>query len=139
MTWNSNLCEPVMHLLQDILSHNHKYMHIYKYMHEVLATIPPELQENVTVQLCAESTHISCQYDLLSVDEITVFIPGDGTQYTDLCDIVLTPHSGLLHQINDAHPAYVCLHYVLLFPWGSLGWSWDMYQQILEQERTNHS
>jgi hypothetical protein len=139
MTRNSNLCEPVMHLLQDILSHNHKYAHIYRHIHEVLAAIPPELQENVMVQLCAESARPSCQYDLPSVDEIAVVIPGDGTQYTDSCDIVLTPRSGSLHRINDAHPAYACLHYVLLFPWGSLGWSWDMYQQIPEQERTNRS
>ena len=57
-------------------------------------------------------------------DEIAVILPGDGTA-PDRRDIILrsrSSHPGSLTRIDDGHPAYAPLHYVLLFPHGTDGW-----------------
>ena len=38
------------------------------------------------------------------------------------CDIILQNRAGELQIINDLHPAYVPLYYVLLFPYSENGW-----------------
>jgi len=56
------------------------------------------------------------------VDEIAAIIPGDGTDADTTCDIILHWVGGGLQCISETHPAYTPLHYVLLFPYGEVGW-----------------
>ncbi|KAI3834855.1 hypothetical protein MKW98_015968, partial [Papaver atlanticum] len=77
--------------------------------------------------------HVSLQYEkgsdprcynLPTTDEIAVILPEDGeTINSGPRDIILhLKGSRALHRINECHPAYLPLHYILLFPYGELGW-----------------
>ena len=57
-------------------------------------------------------------------------MPGDGTA-PDRRDITLRPRTDdrSLAWINDGHPAYSPLHYVLIFPYGDHGWHYDIYHR----------
>ncbi|XP_028102307.1 uncharacterized protein LOC114301563 [Camellia sinensis] len=68
-------------------------------------------------------THVQCSstdrqwYNLPTTDEIVVVIPGDGTKVSGMRDVILhLQGNNELMQINECHPAYLPLHYVLLFP-----------------------
>jgi hypothetical protein len=54
--------------------------------------------------------------------EIAVILPGSEDQPQGDRDIILRKKDGSLMQIDQRHPFYVSLHYVLLFPTGQLGW-----------------
>ena len=65
-----------------------------------------------------------CRYNLPTdtSNEIAIILPGNGDQPTSARDIVLYRCGGGLWDINDLHPLYSSLHYVLLFSTGQLGW-----------------
>ncbi|KAH9958685.1 hypothetical protein BGW80DRAFT_1184546, partial [Lactifluus volemus] len=115
MSRNNNLSEEIMHKLQTMLAEHHHYAHVYRHAHQILMTLNSHNENDLSLRLCADVRNRH-QYNLPSSDEIAVIIPGDGTATTDSRDIILTLHTGVLQRINDAHPAYACLHYVLLFP-----------------------
>ncbi|KAI8532731.1 hypothetical protein RHMOL_Rhmol11G0236300 [Rhododendron molle] len=76
------------------------------------------------------------RYNLPTADEIAVVIPGDGTKACGMRDIILHLRGdNQLMQINECHPAYLPLHYVLLFPRGELGWEPDMKQWDVKNDR----
>ena len=72
---------------------------------------------------------MSHTYDAFTSDKVATILPGDGTA-PECRDIILCDHSGELTCIDNEHPAYAPLHYVLLFPHGSNGWSWDMHHCV---------
>ncbi|KAG5520645.1 hypothetical protein RHGRI_033280 [Rhododendron griersonianum] len=81
------------------------------------------------------------RYSLPTADEIVVVIPGDGTKASGMRDIILhlRGDNGLM-QINECYPAYLPLHYVLLFQHGEFGWEpnlrqWDVHNDRLANER----
>ncbi|KAF6167932.1 hypothetical protein GIB67_027710 [Kingdonia uniflora] len=49
--------------------------------------------------------------------EITVILPGDGSQISSVRYIIVyyKANQGLMY-ISEYHPAYLSLHYVLFFP-----------------------
>ena len=51
-----------------------------------------------------------------------MILPGSEDQPQGDRDIILQIKDGALIQIDQRHPFYVSLHYVLLFPTGQLGW-----------------
>ncbi|GFZ19875.1 hypothetical protein Acr_28g0005800 [Actinidia rufa] len=69
------------------------------------------------------------RYNLPTSDEIAVILPGDGTEVNGMRDIVLHLRgNNELMRISECHPAYLPLHYVLLFPRGELGWEPQLKQ-----------
>ena len=76
------------------------------------------------------------RYNLPETDEIAVVLPGDGTVSTGKRDIIIhLKANNQLMQISEQHPFYLPLHYVLLFPYGELGWEdglrrWDTVRHI---------
>jgi hypothetical protein len=74
------------------------------------------------------------RYNLPTTDEVAAIVPGDGTQTTAMHNIILHHRDGPLHRINDCHPAYACLHYTLLFPYGEHGWHLYLLNQDLGNE-----
>ncbi|KAF8984062.1 hypothetical protein BDQ17DRAFT_1393890 [Cyathus striatus] len=80
--------------------------------------INAEIQFRVTPGL---NKHL---YNLPSVNEVAMILPGDGST-TDYRDIIVTkrnPEGKPLRRIHEGHPAYTPLHYVILFPFGENGW-----------------
>ena len=66
---------------------------------------------------------------------MAAIIPGDGSEpVQNDRDIVLRMHDHSLKRISQLHPSYQSLHYVLLFPYGELGWNIHM---LLEETETS--
>ncbi|XP_078443026.1 uncharacterized protein LOC144712626 [Wolffia australiana] len=62
-------------------------------------------------------------YDQPTCSEVVVVIPGDGNEGDGRRNIVLRKHGGGLRIVNQLYVNYDPLHFVLLFLYGSLGWS----------------
>lgn len=116
MDCNCNLCADTMELLQNTLHTYHHYVGLYHHAYEILAQHPNV--NNISVHLQMTETQDHHCYNLPMADEMAVIILGDGSQVWDTRDIIICQHDdGLpLHQINDGHPSYTSLHYILLFP-----------------------
>jgi hypothetical protein len=136
MRQNDNLCEDIMEILTTMLNEHHHFAHVYQHAHQILTMHQSHPDSDLSLRLSADQARHRRQYDLPTTDEIAVIVPGDGTATSDTRDIILMLHSGALRRINDAHPAYATLHYVLLFPLGTLGWSWDLYQKPSSPQQT---
>ncbi|KZP30308.1 hypothetical protein FIBSPDRAFT_699312, partial [Athelia psychrophila] len=123
---NENVREATMQALHDTLTQSHYYAHLYKHAYEVLSEHRDT--SDVTIHLRCKPSQDRRRYNLPTVDEIAVVLPGDGTQPVDSRDIILRLRwpDGPLQRISDGHVSYACLHYVLLFPHGEDGWHWDM-------------
>lgn len=63
------------------------------------------------------------RYNLPTVDEIGMVIPGDGTINKKERNIFLERRYGKLIPINDMHTGYLPMRYVLCFPGGAQQWS----------------
>ena len=76
--------------------------------------------------------------NLPTSDEVAVIIP-DENGGPSCRDIILAERSGpderpRYHRIHATHPAYMPLHYVLLFPHGDYGWHYQI--QLRDRHRT---
>ena len=115
-----------MKLLQDTLCAHHQYAALYQHAYEVLEGHPG--LDDISIHLRITEGQDWQQYNLPTADEITVIIPGDGTQMWDTQDIILHKcDDGEVRQhIKDGHPSYASLHYVLLFPYGKDRYHWNL-------------
>lgn len=86
-----------------------------------------------SVKLCVLPGNDPRRYNEPTADEVGVILPGEEHQ-GDYRDIILHLRPQYWHdsvdgkkhlkleRINEGHPAYVPMHYVLLFPRGEPGW-----------------
>jgi hypothetical protein len=128
---NRNLDAGVMQKLQDILISHHQYAEHYRHAYEVLADQPES--DDVFVRLAVDVHQDPRTYNMPTADEVAVILPGDGTQAHDPRDIRVYKRDGRLWRMSDGHPAYACLHYVLLFPHGTHGWHYNL--RLFDDER----
>jgi hypothetical protein len=124
MTRNRNLDRELMEILQEEITQHHCYAERFKHAHEVLAATPDA--ENLSVRLAVDIRQDPRCYNAPTADKVAVVLPGDGTQRPGKRDIVLHLRDGILRNISEGHPAYACLHYILLFPFGTHGYHWDL-------------
>jgi hypothetical protein len=113
-----------MQILQDTLYNHHPGVQLYKQALELTSNMPPEHQCKLALHFDERTDRR--HYNLptaAAANEIAVILPGDGDQLQDCHDIILYCwHGEPLQCISEMHPMYLCLHYVLLFPTGQLGW-----------------
>ncbi|XP_026435136.1 uncharacterized protein LOC113332849 [Papaver somniferum] len=96
----------------------------------------PSTEKDVYVSLQCKSDKDKRRYNLPTIDEVSVILPGDGTIKSGVRDIVLhLKGSRYLERINECHPAYLPLHYVLLFPYDELSWEPDMVRWNVELKK----
>lgn len=110
-----------------MLSQSHNYAEIYRHAFEVLQEQDEDAQD-VEIRLHVGPGRDPRRYNLPTSDDIAVILPGDGASM-DSRDIILrlrNPPNQPLQRIYDMHPAYPCLHYVLLFPYGEAGWHYNL-------------
>ena len=123
-------------MLQDVVLNHHQYASIYHHAYEILKHYDPNDDVSIHLQLAPGQ---DCRwYNLPSADEVAVILPGvegDNMQLSQ-CDIILQNCRGGLQIINDLHPAYVPLYYVLLFPYGENGWHPDLKLHCPENNTT---
>ena len=81
------------------------------------------------MKLCVLPDKDPRRYNAPTADEVAVVLPGDNAIRGDYRDIILHLRPQYydgnylrLQHINEGHPAYAPLYYVLLFPHGEPGW-----------------
>ena len=123
---NENLSLATLASLQHVLRVHHKYSHLYQHAYEVLQQYD---NPDCYMKLCVLPGNDPRRYNVPTADEVAVVLPGDNAIKGDYRDIILhlrpeyyDGHHLRLQRINEGHPAYVPLHYVLLFPHGEPGW-----------------
>lgn len=125
--WNSDLNRNILELLQNMLHHNNPFAKCFKHTTELF------LNQNRTVNmkliLKADTSKDPRRYNLPTVSELSVIIPGSSEYQPTNRDIVLYkrasyhPNGQKLLHINETNQHYDPLHYVLLFPYGDSGWT----------------
>jgi hypothetical protein len=98
------------------------FLHAYEYLEHTES-------RDFCLRILADPSSDLHRYNAPSVDEIAVIVPGDKTHPVDPQDVVLHRRNGDLHFIHDHHCAYASLHYVLLFPFGTDGWTYHLLQK----------
>ena len=128
MTRNNNLCTCTMETLQLMMVQFHPYMNHFLQVCDVLDRYPNNSDANIYLRVLPGQDRQ--QYNLLCLDEVAVILSGDGTA-AEQRDIILHPWTDLhtLIQIDNRHPMYAPLHYVLLFPNGDHGWHRDLFHR----------
>ncbi|KAF8805649.1 hypothetical protein BYT27DRAFT_7296327 [Phlegmacium glaucopus] len=128
---NPNLSLHTMVTLQDVMYHQNTYSAIYQHAYEVLEMYDAP---DFTMKLCVLPGNDPRRYNLPTTDEVGVILPGGDDFRGDYRDIIIhlrpqhyhNRHDHREHlqlqRINEGHPAYAPLHYVLLFPYGEAGW-----------------
>ena len=124
---NPKLNPLTLQTLQDVLWDSHPYAAIYQHAHKLLQQ---DGFTNFSIRLhCVGDKQ---PYNIPVSNKVAVIIPGnEDAEATGSCDIILhqRTNTNTLQSLYDAHPAYSCLHYVLLFPTSQHGWHWNLHMQ----------
>ena len=128
LTRNDNLRAHTMKTLQSTLLRSHPYAKQFLQACDVLDHYPDDSDAHIHLRVLPGQDRR--RYNLPSSDEVAVILPGDGTA-PERRDIILRRRSDqrCLTRIDDGHPAYSPLHYVLLFPNGDHGWHRDIFHR----------
>ena len=112
----------IMLILQSVLERNPLAVR-FKSAFETMQLYTNQPQPQIALRLTLQSNTDQRRYNLPTANEIAVLLPDqsnvDGNTYRD---IILHLKDGPLQRISEIHPLYLPLHYVLLFPYGELGW-----------------
>ncbi|KAG5539463.1 hypothetical protein RHGRI_019865 [Rhododendron griersonianum] len=132
---NQHLRKDVLQTIQETLLQVNPFVEKFRQAHAILDQLGVAGQ-TLPAHLHYSSSKDRRRYNLPTADEIAIVIPGDGTKACGMRDIILHLRGdNQLMQINECHPAYLPLHYVLLFPRGELGWAPDMKQWDVKNNR----
>ena len=131
MNENEGVNQDTMEYLQNTVLDNNRYKFLYLHSFKILERTA---FRDIQLRLVADPTTDLRRYNAPSVDEIAVIVPGDQTRAHDPRDIILHDRQGGLHFIHDHHHAYAPLHYVLLFLFGTPGWTYGL---ALERNKDN--
>ena len=130
---NPYLRRDVLSIIQGSLGHNNVFASTYRQVASILDRMSPEIQE-LPAYLHFSAITDRRTYNLPTAEEIALILPGDGTEASGMRDVIVRlKGSNALMQINECHPAYLPLHYVLLFPYGELGWEPELKQWNVER------
>ncbi|XP_058225284.1 uncharacterized protein LOC131334340 [Rhododendron vialii] len=132
---NQQLRKDVLQTIQETLLQVNPFVDKFRQAYAILDQLDIT-EQTLPAHLHYNSSKDRRRYNLPTSDEIAVVIPGDGSKASGMRDIVLHLRGdNQLMQINECHPAYLPLHYVLLFPRGELGWEPEMKQWDVKNNR----
>ncbi|XP_026384503.1 uncharacterized protein LOC113280072 [Papaver somniferum] len=121
---NMNVLQKIQNTMIQFNVFYTKYLQAYA----ILDQMSPA-DQNIRVSLQYNKSTDSRRYNLPTTYEIAVIVPENTYKETGVRDIILhLRENNGLKQISECHPAYLPLHYILLFPFGELGWSPTMRQ-----------
>jgi hypothetical protein len=120
MERNSNLRSDTMQTLQELLLLTNEYTNIFLTASDILKTTPAR---DLAICFVADPTTDERHYNPPTANEVAAIIPGDEMAVVQPCDIVLHTRTGPVQHISDLHCSYAPLHYVLLFPFSTSGWT----------------
>ena len=124
MARNDGLKEATMRKLQDIILQYNPWIRIYHTAKEILEKQPRTADMAVAIHF-VPGTDQRC-YNAPTSTEIAAILPGQGDEQTDGQDIVVQLRGGDLKRIHHGSPAYIPLHYTLIYPKGDQGWHYHM-------------
>ncbi|KAG0560756.1 hypothetical protein KC19_9G010700 [Ceratodon purpureus] len=135
MERNPECTQTTMLEIQELLQTHHAFHRHYKQAYEIMMEFKQQQEQqqqrqcgrripNVVAHLHFEGKMDRRRYNLPAGSEIGVLMPGEEDRPQGTRDIVLQlrGEGHFLEHVNECHPAYLPLHYVLLFPFGELGW-----------------
>ncbi|XP_026421704.1 uncharacterized protein LOC113317787 [Papaver somniferum] len=126
---NPNLSREVLATIQDTLLQHNIFTPLYRQAHEILKDKHASSDKPVQVSLHFNENSDKRRYNLPAVEEVSIIVPEKPSDVTATRDILLHLKDGSgFTRIDECHPAYLPLHYVLLFPYGELGWSTELAQ-----------
>lgn len=118
---NGGLDHDIVTQLQDMIFNHNPFAHIYRRAADLLGD---EQRNNFSIVIHSDrssSRGHAGQFLRPASGEIAAVVPSYPSP-TAYRDIVIRPHGqGLMH-IDELHPLYDPLHYVLMFPRGEQGW-----------------
>ncbi|XP_070555418.1 uncharacterized protein [Ptychodera flava] len=126
LQWNSDLQASILQDLQTMLHLNNPYVQVYKHASEIISQ---DHNSEWKLILHADVRKDQRRYNLPTTAEISVIIPGTTNDQPMNRDIVLYassnshPQGYKVMHINEMHPKYDPLHYVLILPFGEHGWT----------------
>lgn len=137
---NPNLDRRLLLTIANALQECNPYIRMYKAAHEQLGTFADNSDMHRIVitaqmQLVVEQGADHRRHNLPVTNEIALLIP---TEYDQPCRrdvVVVSRNSDALRTIDRNTSLYMNLHYVLLFPCGSVGFHWGLRLQNLDQSR----
>ncbi|CAG8815157.1 8913_t:CDS:1, partial [Gigaspora rosea] len=126
--------------IQQILRDHHAFYPKYQQVFEILSQAHQDCasETDLAVHLHFNAATDHCYYNLPTTNEIAIILPGDDYVLERMRDIILRLCGGPLEGIHEGHPDYLPLYYVLLFPYGELGWH-SKLQQIVFDEFGQHA
>ncbi|KAF6762343.1 hypothetical protein DFP72DRAFT_786082, partial [Ephemerocybe angulata] len=124
---NEGLNPATLAQLQEVLNRHNIYVDLYRHAYEIMGGMQDSGDRDPTVRLRAvpvvqEAAIHPRRGNLPTADEVAVIICDSSGEAPGMRDVVLHLRSGPLQRINDLHPSYAPLYYVLLFPYGEPGW-----------------
>ncbi|XP_026417352.1 uncharacterized protein LOC113312830 [Papaver somniferum] len=126
---NPNLSREVLKIIQDKLLEHNIFITKFRQAHDILRDNEVSSQKPVQVSLHFNENSDKRRYNLPTAKEVSVIIPENPSDIKAPRDILLHLKAGKgFTIINEWHPSYLPLHYVLLFPYGELGWSTKLAQ-----------
>ena len=131
---NDNLHETMMGSLQTMLLSHHCYAPVFRQAYDILHDKPDAPNAEVKLRVTPGASRV---YDLPTLDEVAVILPEDGTAPERRDIHSRSSDGGFLTRIDDGHPAYAPLHYVLLFPYGTHGWHRDLIHRACPGSEQN--
>lgn len=123
---NQGLNGSIMDDLDQVMRTYHPYVTVYRSAYQQMLANPQDNQEEniLHARIVLTAARDARTYNVPTADEIAVLLPTDPSLQSGqlyLSSIRLIKQSGQLHSISMLDAAYACLHYVLLFPRGELG------------------
>lgn len=115
---NSHLHPDILTALQTCLHRVNPYVHSFKSAIEFAAN-HPEAKLVLNAEKKPTSEHPR-SYNLPTGSEVAVIMPGEQGYDTD---VIIQTRSGHIHTITSIHRSYDPLHYILLFPHGTDGYT----------------
>ncbi|XP_026420322.1 uncharacterized protein LOC113316331 [Papaver somniferum] len=126
---NPNLSREVLKIIQDTLLEHNIFITKFRQAHDILRDNEVSSQNPVQVSLHFNENSDKRRYNMPTAEEVSVIVPEKPSDIKAPCDILLHLKAGKgFTRINECHPTYLPLHYVLLFPYGELGWSTELAQ-----------
>ena len=118
---NQQLSADVLQTLQQCIHSINPYVSSMKTIIEY-STSHPEVKMIINAEKRPTGEHLR-RYNLPSSSEVAVIMSGEQISNRD---VVLNARNGVLQRITEVHRSYDPLHYVILFPYGTNGYSLDV-------------
>lgn len=138
MDLNKELNAQIMQALQEMLHAINPYVKTYKMARERLGD---DTAKEFHIKWYTDIGGMNQRrYNAPQVGEVGVIVIGaDGEENTRARHIIVQPKHGLPKPISQFSSCYDALHYVLLFPYGTNGWSVELKKALHALDDRNKS